>query len=94
MGKLTPERETLFLRLKNTQKLLEMKLRSYNERREILLNQLAMAKGGIVNVSEKVFPGVKIAIRAADIDIKEPYKATTFIFEGGEVKAKEYQLPK
>ncbi|GHT79824.1 polymerase [Spirochaetia bacterium] len=56
---------------------------------EEVLNTLSPQ--GRVSASAKVFPGVKIMIRDMKQDIKNDYKAVTFVLDGGLVKATKYE---
>ena len=46
---------------------------------------------GRVSASDRVYPGVKIAIREAREDVKSDYKAVTFVLEDGLIRARNYE---
>ncbi|MDR0525485.1 MAG: FapA family protein [Spirochaetaceae bacterium] len=48
---------------------------------------------GRVSASEKIFPGVKVIIRDQNEDVKNEYKAITFILENDLIKAVKYEAP-
>jgi uncharacterized protein (DUF342 family) len=83
MGELTERREALTADLdridEETQKI------------EEFLNGLESR--GRVSASGKVYPGVKIVIRDAKEDVRNEYKAVTFILEDGLVRVTEYEEP-
>jgi uncharacterized protein (DUF342 family) len=72
-------------RLLNSRNSLKKKLHSYEDRRRVLLSQLASSIGGAVS-AERVYQGVKVIIRAADFDVKELMERVKFIFDGGKIK--------
>ncbi|MDR2516099.1 MAG: FapA family protein [Spirochaetaceae bacterium] len=86
----------------------EKQLREMTENRQSLLralqeknNELAKLKEvlatslvpGRVSASDRVYPGVKIAIRDAREDVKSDYKAVTFVLEDGLIRARNYEEP-
>jgi len=48
---------------------------------------------GKVSASSKVYPGVKVFIRDAKEDVRNEYRAVTFILEDGLVRATKYEEP-
>jgi uncharacterized protein (DUF342 family) len=48
---------------------------------------------GRVSASSKVYPGVKILIRDAKEDVRNEYRAVTFILENGLVRVTKYEEP-
>ncbi|MDI6703165.1 MAG: FapA family protein [bacterium] len=90
-GHLSERRLRLLTKLIKRRNILQMKLRSYIERKEILESQIARSLGGKVNVIDTLYPGVTIVIRSARLDIKEKMKSVTLYFEGNEVKTKPYE---
>jgi uncharacterized protein (DUF342 family) len=71
--------------------------------RDIQKNNEAIAKAqdflanlqtrGRVSASTKVYPGVRVIIKDAKEDIRNEYKAVTFILEDGLVRASAYEEP-
>lgn len=59
---------------------------------DTLKNYLASLKiRGKVSASTRVFPGVRIIIKDASLEIKSDYKATTFINEANMIKVTKYE---
>jgi uncharacterized protein (DUF342 family) len=48
---------------------------------------------GKVSASKRVYPGVKIYIKEAYLNVRNEFKAVTFINEGGNVKVTKYEEP-
>ena len=86
----------------------EIYLQELMERRTILTEELSKAVDGIQKVQEymsqiqvrgkvsasvKVWPGVKIWIRDVKEDVRQEYKAVTFILENGLVRVSKYEEP-
>jgi uncharacterized protein (DUF342 family) len=84
----------------------EAYMQELQDRRQILTEQLehiqeeterieAILEGlenrGRVSASGKVYPGVKIVIRDAKEDVRNEYKAVTFIIEDGLVRVTQYE---
>jgi uncharacterized protein (DUF342 family) len=61
------------------------------ERLKALMNTVKTR--GRVSASDKIFPGVKVVIRDAIEDVKNEYKAITFILENDLIKAVKYEAP-
>jgi uncharacterized protein (DUF342 family) len=61
------------------------------ERIQEFLNNLRAR--GRVSASAKVYPGVKIVIRDARQDIRNEYRAVTFVLENGLVQVTKYEEP-
>ncbi|MCL2276933.1 MAG: FapA family protein [Treponema sp.] len=86
----------------------EAYLQELLERRQILTTELAKAQDGIqkiqeymnqitirgkVSASTKVWPGVKIWIRDVKEDVRQEYKAVTFVLENGLIRVSKYEEP-
>jgi hypothetical protein len=86
----------------------EAYLRELMDRRQVLTEELQNAVEGIekvqnfmkeiqirgkVSASTKVWPGVKIWIRDVKEDVRDEYKATTFILENGLIRTIKYEEP-
>ena len=48
---------------------------------------------GKVSASSKVYPGVKIIIRDAKEDVKNEYRAVTFVLENNLIRVTKYEEP-
>jgi hypothetical protein len=46
---------------------------------------------GKISASERVFPGVKLAIKSASLAVRTEFKFVTFFLQGGEVKVTKYE---
>jgi uncharacterized protein (DUF342 family) len=46
---------------------------------------------GKISASERVFPGVKLAIKNANLAVRTEFKFVTFFLQGGEVKVTKYE---
>jgi len=86
----------------------EAYLQELMERRQVLSEEIKKAQDGIqkvqeymndiqvrgkVSASTKVWPGVKIYIRDVKEDVRQEYKAVTFILENGLVRVSKYEEP-
>ncbi|MDR2158588.1 MAG: FapA family protein [Treponema sp.] len=86
----------------------EAYMRELMDRRQILMGDIKKADEGITRVQEylnslktrgrvsasaKVYPGVKILIRDARDDVRNEYRAVTFILENGLVRVTKYEEP-
>ena len=78
------------------------------DRRQVLTEELKKAVEGIqkvqefmndmqirgrVSASTKVWPGVKIWIRDVREDVRQEYKAVTFILDNGLIRVSKYEEP-
>jgi uncharacterized protein len=81
-------------------------LKEQSEKRSELLHQLEEATReigrinahlaslntiGKISASERVFPGVKLAIKNATLPVRTEFKFVTFFLQGGEVKVTKYE---
>jgi uncharacterized protein (DUF342 family) len=86
----------------------EASMKELMDRRQILMGDLKKAEEGILKVQEllnslrtrgrvsassKVYPGVKILIRDARDDVRNEYRAVTFILENGLIRVTKYEEP-
>ena len=46
---------------------------------------------GKISASERVYPGVKLAIKSAGLAVRTEFKFVTFFLQGGEVKVTKYE---
>ncbi|MCL1929530.1 MAG: FapA family protein, partial [Treponema sp.] len=67
------------------------KVKEEIEKIQAFLNSLKAR--GRVSASHKVFPGTKIWIRDAKEDVRNEYRAVTFILEDGLVRVTKYEEP-
>lgn len=86
----------------------EAYLRELVERRQITMAELAKLNAGIeeaqtylntlknrgrVSASAKVYPGVKIIVRDSKEDVKNEYRAVTFVLENNLIRVTKYEEP-
>ena len=86
----------------------EANLKELMEKRQILLIDLKKTEEGMlkkqdflnslktrgrISASSKVYPGVKIMIRDAKEDVRNEYRAVTFIMENGLIRVTKYEEP-
>jgi uncharacterized protein (DUF342 family) len=86
----------------------EASMKELMDRRQILMGDLKKAEEGILRVQEllnglrtrgrvsassKVYPGVRILIRDARDDVRNEYRAVTFILENGLIRVTKYEEP-
>jgi uncharacterized protein (DUF342 family) len=86
----------------------EAYMKELMDRRQILMGDMKKANEGIARVQEylnslktrgrvsasaKVYPGVKIFIRDARDDVRNEYRAVTFILENGLIRVTKYEEP-
>ncbi|MBN2439827.1 MAG: FapA family protein [Spirochaetales bacterium] len=58
---------------------------------EIKAHLMSIKKQGKISASEKVFPGVKLYIRDAYLEVKNEFKFVTFIMENNNVRITKYE---
>jgi uncharacterized protein (DUF342 family) len=86
----------------------EAYMRELMDKRQILMGDIKKADEGIIKIQEflngiknrgrvsasaKVYPGVKILIRDAKDDVRNEYRAVTFILEKGLIRVTKYEEP-
>ncbi|MDR1588374.1 MAG: FapA family protein [Treponema sp.] len=86
----------------------EAYMKDLMDRRQILMGDVKKTEEGILKVQEllnglktrgrvsassKVYPGVKILIRDAKDDVRNEYRAVTFILENGLIRVTKYEEP-
>ncbi|MDR1278853.1 MAG: FapA family protein [Treponema sp.] len=86
----------------------EAYMRDLMDKRQILMGDLKKINEGIVKIQEfldgiknrgrvsasaKVYPGVKILIRDIKDDVRNEYRAVTFILENGLIRVTKYEEP-
>ena len=88
----TDEKKEYFNQLLEKKSEMEKDAASLNEEIEELESYLSsLAVSGHISSSFKVFPGVKIHIKDAFLEVKNEFKAVTFINENGLVKITKYE---
>jgi uncharacterized protein (DUF342 family) len=90
-----PEDKEVYMReLMDKRALLVMDLQKINEDMNRLQEFLTTLKTrGRVSASSKVYPGVKVFIRDAVNDVRNEYRAVTFILEDNLVRVTKYEEP-
>ena len=90
-----PEDRELYLNeLMDRRQELGSELQKINENIEKIQEFLNSLKNrGRVSASSKVYPGVRIVIRDAEQDVRNDYKAATFILENGLIRVTKYEEP-
>jgi uncharacterized protein (DUF342 family) len=83
MGELMDKRQALSADL--------LKINEETERIEDFLNTIKTR--GKVSASSKVYPGVKVIIKDAVNDVRNEYKAVTFVLENNLVRVVKYEEP-
>ncbi|GAB4370436.1 MAG: FapA family protein [Spirochaetales bacterium] len=91
---LPEEKERYYQELINRKKEIDEELESIKTETEELKNYLSQLKiSGKICSSSTVFPGVKIYIKDAFLEVKNEFKGVTFIAEGNLVKVTKYEEP-
>ncbi|MDR1144306.1 MAG: FapA family protein [Spirochaetaceae bacterium] len=91
---LPEDKEAYLTELMDKRQELTEDLRKNKQETEKIQAFLATLKArGRVSASSKVYPGVKILIRDAKEDVRNEYRAVTFILENGLVRVTKYEEP-
>jgi uncharacterized protein (DUF342 family) len=91
---LPPEKESQMKEIMGQHKVLLADLKQINEDIDKLQETLnAVKTRGRVSASEKIYPGVKVIIRDKSEDVKNEYKAITFVLDTDLIKAVKYEEP-
>jgi len=95
MNKTLPEeKEKYYQELMTRKKEVEEELEKIKNETEELKNYLSGLKiNGKICSSSTVYPGVKICIKEAVLEVKNEFKGVTFIAEGNLVKVTRYEEP-
>jgi len=89
---LPEEKQAFFVELGKKKMELTTKKQGLKDEIDSMKNYLASLKiKGKISSSTRVFPGVKIVIKDANLDIKNEYKATTFVNEANTIKITKYE---
>lgn len=95
MKKTIPKEKAEFFKQQKLRKgeLEEEKIKINEEAGEVKKYLSSLKVKGKISASGKVFPGVKIYIKDAYLDVRNDFKAVTFINEKGIVKINKYEEP-
>ena len=95
MKKTLPEEKLIFYKEQKTRKneILESKDKINKEIEELKEHLASLKATGRISASGKVFPGVKIYIKDAFLDVRNDFKAVTFLNDSGMVKINRYEEP-
>lgn len=89
---LPPDKQTFYENLQAQQAELENTiLECGDEIKNIEAYLSELKSNGQVAASGRVFPGVKIMIKDAPLEVRNEFKAVTFVYEGGLVKVTRFQ---
>lgn len=89
---LPEDKEAFYLELRRKQADTLADLKKLQKEMDSILNYLSTLKThGKVSVSAKVYPGVKIFIKDAPLEIRNEFRAVTFILENEVVKVTRYE---
>jgi hypothetical protein len=58
---------------------------------EITTYLMSLTSIGKISASERVFPGVRLAIKSANLAVRTEFKFVTFFLQGGEVRVTKYE---
>lgn len=58
---------------------------------EITTYLMSLTSIGKISASERVFPGVRLAIKNASLAVRTEFKSVTFFLQGGEVRVTKYE---
>jgi len=90
--KLPEEKEQYLQELQEKRASCEKEIDEGNREMEEIRYRLDSIKlEGKVSASDKVFPGVKVFIREANLEVRNEFKAVTFIQEKGNIKVTKYE---
>jgi uncharacterized protein (DUF342 family) len=91
---LAPDKEAYLGELMDKRQDLTDEIQRINEELAEIENFLANLKNrGKVSASSTVYPGVRIVIRDVKEDVRNEYKAVTFLLENGLVRVAKYEEP-
>jgi uncharacterized protein (DUF342 family) len=90
--KLSEEKETYLSELSEKRAQITSELERVNsDIDDIKSHLIALRKEGKVSASERVFPGVKLYIRDAYLEVKNEFKFVTFVLEHNNVRVTRYE---
>ena len=91
---LPEDKEAYLNELMDKRQILTEDLKKNKEETEKIQTFLSTLKArGRVSAASKVYPGVKVLIRDAREDVRNEYRAVTFILENGLVRVTKYEEP-
>ncbi|MDR2500186.1 MAG: FapA family protein [Treponema sp.] len=91
---LPEDKEAYLKELMDRRQELVSELQNINEEREKIQVFLSgLQSRGRVSASAKVYPGVKIVVKDCKEDIRNEYKAVTFVLENGLIRSVKYEEP-
>ncbi len=94
-GRLSPEREEMLLNMIQRREEITPRLEEIDEQIAELRSFLAtLEEKGKICVQNVVHPRVKIVIKDANLEVRDPFKYVTFVQEGGNIKVLPYQEAK
>ncbi len=94
-GKLPPEKEELLTSMLAEKEELTTRIAEVEEQITEIKSYLAsIEEKGKVCVQKEVFPKVKITVKDAFLEVKDPFKYVTFIQEAGNIKVLPYEEAK
>ena len=89
---LPEEKEQFLSELKQKQADIEAEKKTYLKDIEVLQEHLAALKiRGKIGASSKVFPGVRVSIKDAFLEVRNEFNAVTFVNEANVVKVTKYE---
>ncbi len=90
--KLTEEKEQYLGELTEKRKTIQLEIDEANKEMEEIKARLASIKlEGKVAASDKVFPGVKVFIKDASLDVRTEFKFVTFVLDQNNIKVTQYE---
>ncbi|MDR2175450.1 MAG: FapA family protein [Synergistaceae bacterium] len=91
VGKLDEEKRLMSVKLTQAKFKTQAAVTSMTKELAELEERLAHGKSkGIVRVKDICYPGVSIMIRGASYAVREPFKFSAFVYEGGEVRLRSF----
>lgn len=90
MNKIDNNKIQMYNKVEKTKAVLIEERKKLNKELIMLDEQIKNASGGIVRVSNIIYPGVKINIGNSSITIKEEMKRCVFYIDKGEIKIGSY----
>jgi len=88
---LTPEKETFLRNLISQKNEIVNSIEEVSDEIKDTESYLAELKSnGKISASARVFPGVKVLIKDAPLEVRNEFKAVTFVYENGLVKVTRF----
>ncbi len=90
--KLPEDKEQYLTELMEKRKTFQLEIDEVNKEIEQIKARLASIKSeGKVGASDKVFPGVKIFIKDANLEVRTEFKFVTFVLDQNNIKVTQYE---